>query len=87
MKQGWNSIDPIVRLLFVGTFMSIAVMVLVDKVLHEDAQVFQVIAGLVSGLSSAMLLRIKDQKKEDPNSTEITKTQTSTVQVTPPVDK
>jgi len=88
MKQDWR-IDPIVLLLFFGIFATLGLMVFVDFKFKEDGQTFQVISSLVGALTGAFLLRIKPQAKEDPSpgTTEIKRTTTATVEVTPPVDK
>lgn len=54
-----KDLDPNVRLLFIGTVFFAVILVFVDWLFKGEGQVFQVIAGLLTGFSGALLAMIK----------------------------
>ncbi len=80
-----NKIEPIVLLLvFLVIFFSV-VLVGVAVFLSSDGQTFQIIAGLVTGFSGALLMRVKPRTSESevgPDST-LTRTRVSTEVIEP----
>ena len=57
MKQDWR-IDPVLLLLFAGIILFTGVLVFVEWAFKSDGQIYQTLAGLVTGFSGAFLLRI-----------------------------
>lgn len=72
-------IEPVVILLACLMFMFTLALFVSNKMFPMDGQMFQVIAGLVTGISGAFMMRVKP--KQDATDT----TTTSTVQTNPPV--
>jgi hypothetical protein len=68
MKQDWR-IDPNLLLLFAGLIFFTAVLIFVELKFQNDGQVFQVIAGLITGFAGCFFGRM-DPKKKEPNDTQ-----------------
>lgn len=58
---GPDKIDKTLMLLFIGTLVFTAILLIVDYVFKDDAQLFQVIAGITTGFAAAFLARMKPQ--------------------------
>ncbi len=54
-----NKIEPIVLLLCSLVIFYTICLVVVAKLMSSDGQTFQIIAGLVTGFSGALLMRVK----------------------------
>ncbi len=77
-------IPPIVMLLFVGIFISTAVLIFVEYAFKDDGQVFQVIGALVVGFSSSFFTKLKSGETTPPPPGSTTSTTVDQVVVTPP---
>lgn len=60
-------IEPVVWLLFGGTVLFAAMLVVVSKWSPDDGQTFTVLSGLTTGFASALMIRVKlpDGKKPE----------------------
>ena len=54
--------EPVVLLLFIGMVFFCGVLIFCEHFFPMDGQIFQVIAGLLSGFSGAFFMRVKPQK-------------------------
>lgn len=54
-----QKLEPVVLLLFVGVLVFAGLLLLSDRLFHDDAQIFQVLAGVESGFAGALFARIK----------------------------
>lgn len=85
-----NKIEPIVLLLCMLVVFFTGVLVAVAKLMSSDGQTFQIIAGLVTGFSGALLMRVKPRgtNPEDPEGSTVTtrSTLSRVVEPAPPVD-
>lgn len=54
-----HCIDRILYLLFAGMLVFAVMLVLVEKFFASDGQIFQVVAGLLTGFSGAFFAKIK----------------------------
>lgn len=87
-----KAVDPILYLLLIATFASLGLLIFVEFKFPSDGQVFQLIAGLVTGFSAAFFLRVKPATKEEDkvahgDDVKETITQTSTLTSAPPETK
>ena len=55
----WRRVDPVVMLLFIGVVLFTGVLFACEKMFYQDAQIFQVIAGIDTGIAGALLGRLK----------------------------
>jgi len=81
--------DPVLIILLLATFTFVGLTIFISLHNPNDGQTFQLLGNLSTGFAGAVLGRVKPQAAHEtaPGTTGITKTETSTVQVTPPVDK
>ena len=79
-----NRVDPVLYLLLAGMLIFTAVMLFVDFKRSTDSEVFQVVAGVVTGFAGAFFTRLKpsDHPEPPPPGTK-TVTATETVQEPP----
>ena len=63
-SNSWN-LEPVVMLLFAGMVFFTLMLFVAEKWFAADGQMFQVIAGLLTGFSGAFFMRVKP--KTDPN--------------------
>ena len=63
MKERYHQIDPVALLLFYAVLIFAAMLIFVDWMFHEDGQIFQAIAGVMTGLTGAFLKHITETKK------------------------
>lgn len=78
-----NKLEPVVRLLFIGMVIFAALLFVSEKFFPMDGQMFQVIAGLLTGFSGAFFMRVKP-KNESPTIPEGgSGAQTTTTIITP----
>jgi hypothetical protein len=54
-----DAADYVTVLLFAGMLIFTILLIIVEKFFHDDGQIFQVMAGLVTGFSGAFFTRIK----------------------------
>lgn len=54
-----EKIEPIVKWLFGGVFVGLSLLILTEKFLPSDGQLFQVVAAVTTGLASLLGYRIK----------------------------
>jgi len=71
--------EPVVLLLFLGLFLSVAFLFLSEKWFPMDGQMFQVMAGLVGFFTGALGLRINPKKSEPSSEAPPAATSTSTI--------
>jgi hypothetical protein len=64
--MGKNSLDPVLRLLFIGIMLFTMITIYVNHVFPNDGQMFQVICGILTGFTGAFFGRM-DPKKVNPN--------------------
>lgn len=64
---GENRIEPIVLLLVGLVLFFTCILVWVAKFMSSDGQTFQIIAGLVTGFSGALLMRVKPKSTPEDN--------------------
>lgn len=62
-----NKLEPIVLLLFAAMIFFTGALFAAEKWYPNDGQIFQVVSGLLTGISGAFLMRVKPQSaKADP---------------------
>ena len=55
----WKGVDPVVWLLFAGIVFSTGALIAVCLMFKDDGQVFQVIAAMLTGFSTALFSRTR----------------------------
>jgi hypothetical protein len=60
-----NKVEPVVVLLFLGMVFFTFMLFASEKWFPSDGQMFQVVAGLLSGFSGAFFMRIKPRSEPD----------------------
>lgn len=76
--KNWHGIEPSLILLFMGLVFFTGILIFVEWKFSSDGQVFQVIAGLVTGFASSLFTKLK-VSKDSPDTTT-----TATVSGDPP---
>jgi hypothetical protein len=87
-----NKVEPIVLLLVALVIFFTVILIGVARMMSSDGQTFQIIAGLVTGFSGALLMRVKPKNTAEDNvpmpndTTRVTthKTQDTIATVDPP---
>lgn len=74
-----DKVEPVIILLFIGMIFFTGMLFCAEKWFPADGQMFQVVAGLLTGFSGAFFMRVKP-KQETPAQT-ITQGDDSTVNV------
>ena len=83
-----TKLEPVVLLLFIGMVIFAGLLFVSEKFFPMDGQIFQVIAGLLTGFSGAFFMRVKPKGDTPvvPEGGAGTQTQTTTTTVkTPPL--
>lgn len=61
-----GKLEPVIALLFVGMIFFTAMLFAAEKWFPNDGQMFQVVAGLLTGFSGAFFMRVKPKATEHP---------------------
>jgi len=79
--------DTVTHQLYWGIWISVACLIFVEKFFREDAQVFQVIASVLTGFLGAFLGRVKPAAPDPPPPGSVRATTIEQVTNTPPEPK
>lgn len=75
-----DKVDPVLYLLFAGMLVFAGILIACEHFFMADGQMFQVMAGLLTGFSGAFFGRINPTKRipdsQQPGTTTVTATQT-----------
>lgn len=78
-KPDKDKVEPVIVLLFCGMVFFTGMLFAAEKWFQNDGQMFQVVAGLLTGFSGAFFMRVKP--KNEPPTQSITQGDESTVTV------
>ena len=62
-----DKVEPVVLLLFIGMVFFTLMLFISERFFMQDGQMFQVIAGLLTGFSGAFFMRVKPKQNEQGN--------------------
>ena len=61
-----GKIDAVVALMFLGLFLALGLLVIVERMFPSDGQVFQVVAGVATTFGGIMAARVDPTKRSQP---------------------